>query len=75
VVPHSNEDVPVNIHLLFSQQPRTCPFQEFNPKLNAANQYFFKTKVQPENGVFTIPNGPGFGMELDQAKIVKIDNI
>ena len=75
VVPHSNEDVPVNIHLLFGQQPRTCPLQEFNPKLNAANQYFFKTKVHPEKGFFGIPNGPGFGMELDQAKIVKIDNI
>jgi L-rhamnonate dehydratase len=75
VVPHSNEDVPVNIQLLFAQQPRTCPLQEFNPKLNAANQYFFKTKVQPEKGYFTIPNGPGFGIELDQTKIVKIENI
>ncbi len=75
VVPHSNEDVPVNIHLLFAQPPRTCPFQEFNPKLNAANQYFFKANVQPEAGYFSIPNGPGFGIELDQAKIAKIENI
>ena len=44
-------------------------------KLNAANQYFFKNKVQPENGVFTIPKGPGFGIELDQTKIVKIESI
>ncbi|MDQ1279358.1 MAG: hypothetical protein QG670_620 [Thermoproteota archaeon] len=52
VGPHSNEDVPMNIHLLFSQSPRLSLLQEFNHKLNAQNQFFFKEPVVPEKGYF-----------------------
>lgn len=75
VVPHSNEDVPVNIHLLFSQSPRLCPLQEFNPKLNAQNQFFFKEPVAPDKGYFNLPRGPGFGVELDPNKIVETTSV
>jgi len=40
-------------------------------KLNVINQGFFREYVQPEKGYFSLPKGPGFGIELDPKKTVK----
>ena len=33
------------------------------------HQWFLKTPLQPVNGVITLPETPGLGMDLDDAKI------
>jgi L-alanine-DL-glutamate epimerase-like enolase superfamily enzyme len=69
VVPHGNESCRNNLHLLFAQPERICPLGEWGVKINANVQYFFRDVYQPVDGFFLPPNGPGFGYELDPAKL------
>jgi galactonate dehydratase len=71
VAPHACESCPPNVHLLFSQPNRSCPLAEWNVRVNAHRQYFYKDKVQPVGGYFYPPTQPGLGWELDPDKIVK----
>jgi L-alanine-DL-glutamate epimerase-like enolase superfamily enzyme len=36
---------------------------------NANVQWFYRDWYAPQNGYFELPAGPGFGYELDDAKI------
>ncbi|NJN82721.1 MAG: hypothetical protein HC802_10900 [Caldilineaceae bacterium] len=49
----------------------TCPLLEFLVKWNAIHQFFLAYPVVPVNGVVTLSDRPGIGMELDDAKIDK----
>jgi L-rhamnonate dehydratase len=69
VVPHSNESCRNNLHLLFAQSERICPLGEWGAKINRNVQYFYKDFYEPTDGYFLPPSGPGFGYELDEAKI------
>jgi L-rhamnonate dehydratase len=75
VVPHSNESCRNNLHLLFAQSERICPLGEWGVKINANVQWFFKDFYQPRDGYFDPPTGPGFGYELDEAKIERREEI
>ena len=68
VIPHGHS-VPANVHLILSQPAVTCPLIEYLVKWNEIHQYFFKEPLKPVNGMVTVPQGPGMGMELDPAKI------
>lgn len=70
VIPHANESCISSAHLLFAQEPRTCPLGEWNAKINADKQYFFKDFYEPVNGYFLQPPGPGFGIEIDYDKVI-----
>jgi L-rhamnonate dehydratase len=70
VVPHSNESCIQTLNLLFAQQPRVCPMAEWGIRLNHNTQYFFRDFYEPMEGCFQLPPGPGFGYELDSAKIL-----
>lgn len=69
VVPHANESCRNNVHFLFAQTERTCPLGEWGGKINANVQWFYRDWYAPKNGFFEPPAGPGFGYELDDAKI------
>ena len=71
VVPHANETCRNAIHLLFSQPHRICPLAEWGVRINDNTQYFYKDFYQPVDGYFELPQGPGFGYELDLSKAVK----
>ncbi|MCC6175417.1 MAG: hypothetical protein IT305_08970 [Chloroflexi bacterium] len=69
VVPHGNESCRNALHVLFANTERTCPLGEWGLKINLNVQYFYKDWYAPVNGHFLPPSGPGFGYELDDAKI------
>jgi L-rhamnonate dehydratase len=68
VIPHGHS-VPATAHLIASQPANVCPLLEYLVKWNALNQFFLKTPLHPKDGVVTLPETPGLGMELDEAKI------
>ncbi|HUX87089.1 MAG TPA: mandelate racemase/muconate lactonizing enzyme family protein [Chloroflexota bacterium] len=71
VVPHANESCRNAIHLLFANPARICPLGEWGEKINRNTQHFFRDFYEPRNGYFELPNGHGFGYELDPSKIVR----
>jgi L-rhamnonate dehydratase len=68
VIPHGHS-TPASAHLIASQPANVCPMLEYLIKWNDIHQFFLKTPLKPKNGVVTLPETPGLGMELDEAKI------
>jgi L-alanine-DL-glutamate epimerase-like enolase superfamily enzyme len=70
VVPHANESCRNALHLLFAQQPATCPLAEWGVRINHDVQYFWTDFYEPQDGAFAPPAGPGFGYAIDPQKVV-----
>ena len=68
VIPHGHS-TPASAHLIASQPTSVCPLLEYLIKWNEIHQFFLKTPLKPERGVVHIPETPGLGMDLDEAKI------
>jgi L-alanine-DL-glutamate epimerase-like enolase superfamily enzyme len=68
VIPHGHS-VPANVHLIAAMPAATFPMVEYLVKWNQLLQFFFKEPVKPVNGMVTVPQGPGMGVELDPARI------
>ena len=68
VIPHGHSSN-AGAHLTASQPATLVPLQEYLIKWNVIHQWFLKTPLQPVNGVITLPETPGLGMDLDDAKI------
>jgi len=75
VIPHSNESVRANLHLLMAQPRQVCPLQEYNPRFQARWQYFFTDHVTPKRGYIAATPALGLGIELDAEKIVKVTEV
>lgn len=70
MVPHANESCRNAMHLLFASPGRACPIAEWGIRINHNVQHFFTDFYQPVDGYFRVPDGPGFGYELDPAKVL-----
>jgi L-alanine-DL-glutamate epimerase-like enolase superfamily enzyme len=70
VIPHGH-NVHAALHVVASQSPMTCPLVEFLILKMASYYYFDKFPPVPVDGKLELPDRPGFGMELDDAKIEK----
>jgi L-rhamnonate dehydratase len=68
VIPHGHS-TPASAHLIASQPANLCPLLEYLVKWNEIHQFFLKTPLKPANGVVTVPEAPGLGMDLDADKI------
>ena len=68
VVPHGHSSH-ATAHLIASQPPTTTPIQEFLIKWNAIHQFFLKNPLNPIDGMITVPDAPGLGIELDDLKV------
>jgi L-rhamnonate dehydratase len=68
VIPHGHS-TPASAHFIAAQPPNVCPLLEYLVKWNEIHQFFLKNPLKPENGVVRIPETPGLGMHLDDAKI------
>ncbi|HVL25792.1 MAG TPA: enolase C-terminal domain-like protein [Thermomicrobiales bacterium] len=66
VIAHGHS-TPANAHLAAAQSPLTSPLLEYLVKWNQIHQHFFKEPVRPVNGIVTVPDRPGMGVELDPA--------
>jgi L-alanine-DL-glutamate epimerase-like enolase superfamily enzyme len=68
VIPHGHS-VPANLQLMASQPALMAPILEYLVKWNTIHQHFFAEPIVPKNGIVTVPDRPGMGVELDPAKI------
>ena len=67
VVPHAH--TVATAHVLAAQPASLCPMLEFLMNHSLIHQFFFKEPVEPQNGMVTLPDRPGLGVELDDSKI------
>jgi len=69
VIPHGHSMLAA-MHVVASQPEIMCPLVEFLIlKMTGDYQYFDKNPVIPQNGLITLSERPGFGIELDDSKI------
>jgi L-rhamnonate dehydratase len=70
VIPHGHNMLAA-MHVVASQPEMICPLVEFLIRKMTTDgyQYFDKNPVMPENGMITLSERPGFGIELDESKI------
>jgi L-alanine-DL-glutamate epimerase-like enolase superfamily enzyme len=68
VIPHGHS-VPANVQLSAALSIPQVPLVEFLIKWNQLLQFFFTEPVLPVNGVITVPDRPGMGVAIDEAKI------
>ena len=70
VIPHGH-NVHAALHVVAANSPMTCPLVEW--LINKMETYYYFDKHPPvvANGELELSERPGFGMELDEAKIEK----
>jgi L-rhamnonate dehydratase len=72
VIPHGHSMLTA-MHVVASQPEMVCPMVEFLiDKMSGDYQYFDKNRVFPQNGLVSLSERPGFGIELDESKIQDI---
>jgi L-alanine-DL-glutamate epimerase-like enolase superfamily enzyme len=68
VIPHGHS-TPASAHLIASQPASVCPLLEYLVKWNEIHQHFLKIPLKPEGGAVRLPDTPGLGMDLDEARV------
>ena len=68
VIPHGHSSH-ATAHLIASQPPTVTPIQEYLIKWNAIHQFFLTEPLNPVNGAITVPDAPGMGIAIDEAKV------
>ena len=58
-------------HIVASQSPTVCPFGEYLINHVPEKLHFIKDPPLTTNGLVQLPEKPGFGIELDPAKVEK----
>lgn len=72
VVPHGH-NIHAALHVVASQSPAVCPLVEFLINYMPDKVLFQKNPLLTDNGWIKLPTAPGFGIELDEAKIDRIE--
>lgn len=67
VIPHGHS-TPANLHISVAQPVTNVPWIEYLVKWNEIHQHFLKFPLKPVNGVITVNDEPGLGMDLDPAR-------
>ena len=70
VIPHGHS-VHASLHVVLSQSPATCPLVEYLITKMRSYYHFEKNPPVPVNGRLGLPQGHGFGIEIDAAKVEK----
>jgi L-alanine-DL-glutamate epimerase-like enolase superfamily enzyme len=70
VIPHGHS-LHAALHLIASQSPAVCPLAELLIIKMRSYYHFEKNPPQVKNAHFALPDAPGYGVELDDAKIEK----
>ena len=68
VIPHGH-GLRAALHVVASQSPLTCPLVEYLMLHKPYKLHFEKDAPAPKAGKIPLPTRPGFGIELDPAKI------
>jgi L-alanine-DL-glutamate epimerase-like enolase superfamily enzyme len=70
LLPHCH-NVHAALHIVASQSPAVCPFGEYLINHVPEKLHFMKDPLLTTNGLVQLSEKPGFGIELDTAKIEK----
>lgn len=70
VVPHGHS-LHAALHVVASQSPLTCPLVEYLLGKMESYYFFEKHQLKPVNGRIALPARPGFGIEIDPARVEK----
>lgn len=71
VIPHGH-GVHAALHVVASQSPMTCPLVEYLwNKMDGYYHHFEKNPPKATAGKLSLPERPGFGIEIDPAKVEK----
>lgn len=73
VIPHHGGRA--SLHLIASQTITTCPIQEWLLQHGRRDNLFLKHKIEPEDGAFALPPGPGLTMDLDEDAITSREEV
>lgn len=68
LVPHGHSLLPA-LQVAASQSSVVVPMVEYLVRLQDRKQFFHHPIFRPKNGLITVPDLPGIGIELDSAKI------
>ena len=68
VIPHGHS-LHAAMHLIASQSPAVCPLAEYLILKMRSYYHFEKNAPAPKAAHFALPEAPGFGIELDDARI------
>jgi L-rhamnonate dehydratase len=70
VFPHGH-NIHAALHVVASQSPEVCPLVEYLINHVGYKLHFQKNPLLTDNGIIKLPEKPGFGIELDDARIEK----
>ena len=68
VVAHGHA-IAVPLHVAAARSPQVVPMMEYLVRIQERNQWFHRTILRPVDGALELPDGPGLGIDLDEAKI------
>jgi L-alanine-DL-glutamate epimerase-like enolase superfamily enzyme len=68
VIPHGHS-IHAALHVIASQSPAVCPLAEYLVLKMQSYYHFEKNAPAIEKAHFALPDTPGFGIELDEAKV------
>jgi L-rhamnonate dehydratase len=68
VIPHGH-GLHAALHVIASQSPAVCPLAEYLIIKMKSYYHFEKNPLVLKNAHLTLPDGPGYGIDLDDAKI------
>jgi L-rhamnonate dehydratase len=74
VIPHGH-GVRAALHVVASRPPSVCPKIEYLVNRVYQKLHFEKDIPTPVDGRVTVGTTPGFGIELDDAKVETIDTL
>lgn len=67
VIAHGHSLMPA-LHIAAAQSPAVVPMVEYLVNLQGVKQVLFKDMLVPERGMLPLPQRPGLGLVLDEAK-------
>lgn len=68
VIPHGH-NIHAALHVVASQSPELCPRVEYLFLHEPERHYFEIDAPAPKGGIITLPDRPGFGIELDEGRV------
>ena len=74
VIPHGHS-IHAALHVIASQSPMTCPLAEYLVLKMSSYYHFEKDPPRIERAKIALPTRPGFGIELDPAKVERTSQL
>ena len=72
VFPHGHS-IQAALHVVASQSPEVCPLVEYLLLHVEDKMHFQKNPPLTTNGILPLPDKPGFGIEVDDGKVEKLE--